>query len=260
MTITTTADLERVPIGDFVRVNKDRNQIFQRVERGFARDGVPLDLSAFSGALKAGLVETFDASIHPGDWFQHPGYPHRYDLVVNQTSHGWRVIRVRDGHFYAVTESNMSQLLTMTKADVPVTKQQALTILLESVQQLAEVVEPTLSSSQVADLHDFANNVDLEGFDDLLHQIGIGRGANHTIAIRITGTSTVTPDNKHAQHLLGDGFAIDKVEQGEVTVTWTKVVTVDRYGIGCQCHLITDDDVAPHLPPGTTAHTWTVSH
>ena len=100
MTISTLDDLEALPVGQHVRVNSDRNQIFKRDRNGFTRDGVTMPISAFSGAVKASLVDVFDLSVAVGDWYRRDHTAVRHALVVEPYQSGWRVLIFREGRFY----------------------------------------------------------------------------------------------------------------------------------------------------------------
>jgi uncharacterized protein (DUF736 family) len=262
MTITTLRDLEALPIGQHVRVAADRNQIFARVDGGFARDGVTIDFKLFTGALKAGLVEAFDLSVTIGDWYSHPSYTHRHTLVVDAGSSGrWRVLHTREGRYYSFAEVNPQDLLDLVKSDAP--PEHLDSVLLTFAQAMSVSERPPLSPQQVNDLHSYAeDNAGTDHgdrFEDLLASIGFGRGADHPIVLVITGTTTVVPDPKQAERLLGPDFRVTDVA-AEVTMTWAKTVNLSRYGIGCTCDQITEAEVMPHLPPGTTSFTWSVDH
>lgn len=255
--ITSLEELEAVPIGQFVRLQNNAEQTWERTPSGYSKNGNGVPLSAFIGAIDQGYVARFNAHLSPGDCFHVTNYSRRQFVVVDQRDGVWDVVHLREGAFYSFDRMNATSILSHVRTE-PIPGIDTICSMARH-QVMVDDESRRLTAGQVADLHEYAAKVDDTTFDDLLHTIGYGRGADHVSTVTIRGTSTMAPDKKQTQSLLGEGFRVRQV-QNEIQVAWTKTVPLTNYGIGCTCSKVTQEQVDLYLPPGTTSHQWTVEH
>lgn len=222
---------------------------WERVENGLMRDTVVLGLQHFVGYVTEGKVIGTGETWPPG-WYRNGNHwrlvTHRVGDRVHALGFGPR--RADPTYPTWAADAPRGRWRRVTEAEQDLWMKR-----LAAFQQSRETVIP---ETFVQALHAYAGQANDRDLDDLLTEHGIGRLADHTSQVRISGHSYWTPDAAAVKAWLGDDtWTITGIEDA-VTIYWRRTVEITTNGAGCTCGLIDRDRVREFVPTATEDFAW----
>lgn len=257
MSITTMEQLEALPDGQSITIRTSAlgEQVWQKADGLFLREGAAVRPINFVGAVNAGQVTTGGVTDRIGQAY---GDIRSGWLVYSQEGETLHTLRFTPGA-QPVVESHPRSFFGTRDSNW--TRPDWAGPMAQVARQLHEARNaPARAGIEVDGLHrfiaerDWYDTDDRDALDGWLADQGHAREVEHDVSVRMWGTVPMTVSHSDARETLGMATDFDIVDVSTVEVEWERTVTFAKIGTGggCTCGEVSSTDLDPWLPSGAS--------